>query len=476
MFFLKLKKLCSGILAVALSVSVLLPASNQALAAGGAYETGVYRNLFVEGGKTQAQVDAKLKTAWDKLFYGNDSTERLYFPVGTDMAYIKDVANGDVRSEGMSYAMMISVQMDKQKEFDNLWRWSKKYMQHQSGALKGFFAWQCNFNGGIMDSTPASDGDEYFAMALLFAAKRWGNNSTGIDYNKEAQIILDAMLHQSDDGQGYNMFNKNSNQVVFCPTAGNYDFTDPSYHLPAFYELWALWDDSDNALWSKIASTSRDFFKKTTHSTTGLSPDYAEFSGAPKEVSWSSGHGDFRYDAWRTASNIAVDYAWFGKDSWATTFADRLQNFFYSQGIKTYSSNYTLSGSKLNNDHSPGLVAMNAVASLATNTSKSKEFVEEFWNTSVPSGQYRYYDGMLYFLGLLHVSGNFKMWGVKSEPQATIGDANDDGKVDALDFAAVKMYLLNSSTTINLKNADMNEDGAVDALDFAALKKVLLNN
>lgn len=472
-FLLKLKKLCSGLLAAALTVSVLLPAGNKAQAA--AIDTGTYRNLFVETGKTQAQVDAKLQATWDKLFYGNDSTERLYYPVGSDMAYIKDVANGDVRSEGQSYGMMICVQMDKQKEFDNLWRWAKKYMQHQSGALKGFFAWQCNFSGGIMDSTPASDGDEYFAMSLLFAANRWGNNSTGIDYKKEAQIVLDAMLHQSDDGQGYNMFNKNSNQVVFCPTQGNYDFTDPSYHLPAFYELYSLWDDSDNALWKQIASTSRDFFKKTVNSSTGLGPDYAEFSGAPKEVSWSSGHGDFRYDAWRIASNIAVDYAWFGKDTWATTFADRIQNFFYGQGIKSYASNYTLSGSKLNGDHSPGLVAMNAVASLATNTDKSKEFVNEFWNTGIPSGQYRYYDGMLYFLGLLHVSGNFKMWGaVNPIPDPIPGDANDDKTVDALDFAAIKMYLLNPSTTINLKNADMNNDGAVDALDFAALKKALL--
>ena len=37
-------------------------------------------------------------------------------------------------------------------------------------------------------------------------------------------------------------------------------------------------------------------------------------------------------------------------------------------------------------------------------------FVEALWNTPVPSGQWRYYDGMLYLLGLLHCSGEFRIW------------------------------------------------------------------
>lgn len=38
------------------------------------------------------------------------------------MGYIEDILNNDVRTEGMSYGMMIAVQLDKKTEFDRLWK------------------------------------------------------------------------------------------------------------------------------------------------------------------------------------------------------------------------------------------------------------------------------------------------------------------------------------------------------------------
>jgi oligosaccharide reducing-end xylanase len=32
------------------------------------------------------------------------------------------------------------------------------------------------------------------------------------------------------------------------------------------------------------------------------------------------------------------------------------------------------------------------------------------WNTPIPSGEQRYYDGMLYLMSLMHCSGNFRIW------------------------------------------------------------------
>src|SRR5678816_1001746 len=76
-----------------------------------AFETGVYPNLFKDYlGKTDNEIQTKIDAAWDQLFYGDDSSERVYYPVGSDMAYISDIANEDVRTEGMSYGMMIAVQ------------------------------------------------------------------------------------------------------------------------------------------------------------------------------------------------------------------------------------------------------------------------------------------------------------------------------------------------------------------------------
>ena len=36
------------------------------------------------------------------------------------MAYVEDTGNHDVRTEGMSYAMMVCVQMNRKEEFDRL--------------------------------------------------------------------------------------------------------------------------------------------------------------------------------------------------------------------------------------------------------------------------------------------------------------------------------------------------------------------
>ena len=94
----------------------------------GAFETGKYRNLLAEMGYKQRDIDAKLEEAFHDLFEG---PQKIYFETGDTMAYISDIKNNDVRSEGMSYGMMIAVQRDNKEMFDRLWRWSKHFMQHQ---------------------------------------------------------------------------------------------------------------------------------------------------------------------------------------------------------------------------------------------------------------------------------------------------------------------------------------------------------
>ena len=373
----------------------------------GAVSTGKYRNLFKELGYSDAEIDKKVESAWQKFFYGTDE-ERIYYPVGEDMAYIYTADTDDVRSEGMSYGMMICVQMDKQEEFDRLWKWAKTHMQHKSGEFKGYFAWQMNTNGTIKDDTPAADGEEYFATSLLFASARWGNGKGIYNYNKEAQEILKTMLHQADDGVGVNMFDRTHKMPVFCPIGNAATFSDPSYHLPAFYEVWAIKAEQDNDFWREAAEASRQHFKDATNEKTGLGPDYSEYSGTAKH---EGNHADFRFDAWRIAANIACDYAWWAQDSWATTHANRIQSFFYDQGVDSYGNQWSLDGKNLNSpDHSPGLVAMNATASLASSDKKSWSFLEDLWNISPTTGKYRYYDGCLYMMGLLHCSGKFRAY------------------------------------------------------------------
>ena len=105
---------------------------------------------------------------------------------------------------------------------------------------------------------PASDGEEYFATALLMAAGRWGNGQGLYDYNAQAQALLTAMLHKAlvDGKDGVRpIFSPTHGQVVFVPVGNAADFSDPSYHLPAFYEIWARRADKpeDRRRWREIA-------------------------------------------------------------------------------------------------------------------------------------------------------------------------------------------------------------------------------
>jgi oligosaccharide reducing-end xylanase len=109
--------------------------------------------------------------------------------------------------------------------------------------------------------------------------------------------------------------------------------------------------------------------------------------------------------------NVAVDYAWFGQDPWQVEQSNRVLNFFEQQGLDSYVNQYTLDGEPLSIDRSPGLMAMNATAALAADTDHRAQFVEALWNLDPPSGKWRYYDGMLYTMALLHLSGNFQIYG-----------------------------------------------------------------
>jgi oligosaccharide reducing-end xylanase len=375
-----------------------------------AFETGVYPNLFKDYlGKSDEEIQAKIDSAFDQLFYGDDSTERVYYSVGSDMAYISDIANEDVRSEGMSYGMMIAVQMNKKEEFDRLWKWAKTYMYQTEGGYKGYFAWHCKTDGTQLAANPASDGEVWFITALFFADGRWGSGEGVYNYRAEAQSILDTALHDDDRGDlATDLFDPETKQVVFVPQLGqNSQFTDPSYHMPHYYELWARWADKDNDFWAEAVTASRDYLPKAVHPETGLAPNYSYFDGTPYNDAYN---GNFRYDAFRVGANVGMDYVWFAPSGWHREQSNRLLSFFASQGIDDYKAEYTLDGNPKVGHRSTGLMATNAVAALAADRAIGEPFVQALWDASVPTGQYRYYDGLLMMLGLLQVSGNFRIY------------------------------------------------------------------
>lgn len=393
--------------------------------ARGAVATGRYRNLFAEWDPAldSAAVQRRLDAYWAALF-GTDPERRVYYPdaptADGPTAYILDVNNADIRSEGMSYGMMIAVQMDRRAEFDALWNWTRTHMRYREGPRAGYFRWQCvPVRRCDRDAVPASDGEEYLATALLMAAGRWGNGEGLRDYAGAANDILDAMLHKEEMNGGVvdgvtSMFDRRHHQVVFVPVGDGATFSDPSYHLPAFYELWARrargWRgarDADRAFWRAAADTSRAYLARAAHPATGLTPDYATFAGAPVH---RDGHGDFRFDAFRVAMNQAVDHAWWAADPAAVARTDRLQAFFERQGLGAHVNQFTIDGRPVTRERSTALVAANGAASLAASHPRAWRFVEALWTLEPPSGRYRYYDGLVAFRAVLHAGGRFRAY------------------------------------------------------------------
>ncbi|MFZ5988339.1 MAG: glycoside hydrolase family 9 protein [Bacillota bacterium] len=59
-------------------------------------------------------------------------------------------------------------------------------------------------------------------------------------------------------------------------------------------------------------------------------------------------------------------------------------------------------------------------------------------------------------------------------PAVKLGDLNDDGKANSIDFVLLKRYLLEIENRINEKAADLNSDGSIDSTDFTLLKRYIL--
>ena len=314
-------------------------------------------------------------------------------------------------------------------------------MYHDSPAhpAYGFFSWSLKTDG-----TPTANRRrrtrEYYTMALYLELARWGDGKGIYDYRPMADRLLSDMKNRGvitgpwasrpdrieTDGADFNLEHK---MVRFTPDNQRPDHTDPSYHLPAFYELWARWGPAaDRPFWAEAARVSRDFLQKTTNPVTGLAPEYANFDATPVVNSRNQRSSTFGPDAWRTAANWSVDWSWWAADPREQVSSDRIQAFFESKGLGTYGNRWTLDGTtELEKNHSSALVATNAVASLAATNGRAVRFVEELWKTEIPSGQYRYYDGLWYLMGLLHCSGQY--------PDLDAGVGGADGRSGAVGHA-----------------------------------------
>lgn len=330
-----------------------------------------YANLFVTvSGKTQAESDQKLATGWSTLFNPSGSGTIYFDGPGANESYVEDILNNDVRTEGMSYGMMIAVQLDHQTEFDRIWTWVKN---HMAQGTTGEIRWSCKTSGSGCAGGGAPDGEEYMATALIFASHRWGDASgpAKIAYSTEAKWVLDLVRTK--------YFNSQYHLIKFVANSNN---VDPSYVLPAFYEVWACFDTQNAAFWKEATTAGRQYMQKVIDSN-GVCPYQASFTATNPQAA--------NADSTRCVVNLMMDWYMFGKDAW--------QKDTYAPKFAAYSSSRNNGGAA---------VGCNATLGFGLPADSGKAFVDKLWSTNSPS--HNYWDGVLYMLGSLHVSGNFRIW------------------------------------------------------------------
>ncbi|MBN2193044.1 MAG: hypothetical protein JW751_09530 [Polyangiaceae bacterium] len=351
-----------------------------------------------------AEVNDKLEAAYQQLFHSADEEDESIRRTNPDGAYVVDVLTGDIKTDGLGYGLFLAVMLDEQEDFDALWAYAKKNLQYTDGARSGLLYWVCSDDG----ECPDPNGMSYVATSLFFASNRWGQGEH--DYAADSLELRDAMLHRQDDGvvdDVYSCFDAEAMVVKNSPI-GDIRFTTPAFMLPAFYEIWAEDGPAEDAeMLRDLAAAARDALVRVADPVTGLTWEQVYL-----DLTLGSPPGDFTdhfwVDAYRVGFNLALDIAWFGGNDDTQEVVDDLVVFFSEYAEEVPFDEYKRNGEELSETRSIALAAANAAAASGATPSAGRDtLIRAVWELPVPTGQNRYYDGLLYLLALGALSGTF---------------------------------------------------------------------
>ena len=186
--------------------------------------------------------------------------------------------------------------------------------------------------------------------------------------------------------------------------------SDPSSHLPHFYELFALKaNEEDREFWKQAAEASRKYIEISAHPVTGLSPEYAGYDG--QTVLLFRKPWVYYSDAYRVAENIALDRIWFGAEPALDDVKTRIQDFFAKQNMDDLRA-YELDGTPQSEPamHPTAIKAVLGAACVGSSSEARGRFLKQFAELPMRKGKRRYYDNCLYFFCLLMLTGNYKIY------------------------------------------------------------------
>ncbi len=350
-----------------------------------------------------SRVNAELNDAFAQLFFGDPETEAVFRDLGDGTGYVEDIFNQDVRTDAMGYGMLVSVQLNQREVFDKLWGFSKTYMLSQTGASAGLLRWRCDTSGQNCATSAATDASSVIATSLFIAESRWGSGGAH-PYEEDALSLLDAMagIEERNGGSSAGVVNCfDTERALPRPDSGTRVEEVPvDYLMPAFYEIWADRDGTRAEFWRKVAQNSRTLLKSAPHAETGLLPERITYEGLPV-----AGADTYQATTQRTHLNLALDALWNPPQEWVRTQNETRLDFFLDQGADDYVAAYTLDGEALLAFNTVAHRSLVAIAAGMSSSMKYDVFLEQILELEIPTGDFRYYDGMIYMLSLLVLSG-----------------------------------------------------------------------
>jgi endo-1,4-beta-D-glucanase Y len=307
-------------------------------------------------------------------------------------------------SEGIAYGMEISVYMDDQTTFDQLWN----YEQHHLGANQ-LMEWEIGPNGDTLGQGAASDGDEDMAFALVMADKKWGGKGALPDtYLNYAKKQIDLIWEHEVD---------HTRADVLMPGDQFADgqVINISYFAPAYYRVFGQ-VTGKTADWNRAAQTSYDVIEATLNASNknasnGLIPAWSTPAGVPMAPP-NSGHPTWhQLDSCRTPFRVAQDYCWFNEPR-ALAYLKKIGGFYSGIGAANIVDAYNLDGTVHEGAtlHLAAFVGGAGVGAMATSTDYAKLRDDAYsalagWQTL--NGGSTYYNESWSMLSLLMMTGRF---------------------------------------------------------------------
>ena len=244
---------------------------------------------------------------------------------------------GSTVSEGIGYGMILSVYLNDQKLFDNLWNYEQLYLDSN-----GLMNWEIGPDGKVTSggTGAASDGDEDMAWALVMADKQWGGKGTLSDtYLNHAKKLINLIWNFEVDHTRNEML-KPGDQW------GNVDVTNPSYFAPAYYRVFGQVTGKVDD-WNKVVTGNYDILERSLNSTSGnasngLVPAWCNSSGTPI-APFSGAPMNFQNDSTRTPFRVGQDYCFFGEPR-AKSYLAKITSFYVGVGVAHIVDGYELNG------------------------------------------------------------------------------------------------------------------------------------